>query len=124
MKQREIKFRVWDGKEMREPPPLNEWDMEDGMFWVEYCDNPIMQYTGMKDADGSDIYEGDIIHHNSENGPVLGVEWGEEDGGWVALRRTGTLSGVVLNESYAGRCVIIGNIHQNPELLTPNNQTT
>ncbi len=57
MKQREIKFRVWyDGKEMKYVSNSYVMDiMEDGGEHV------LMQYTGLKDKNGVEIYEGDIL---------------------------------------------------------------
>ena len=120
--QREIKFRVWDGKEMREPPPLNEWDMEDGEFWVSYCDNPIMQYTGLRDKNGREVYDGDLPGGIWEEHRV---QWCHKCHGWSL--------GLVEVEGHCGQCdgdymwrdfvddvnegktTIIGNIHENPD---------
>lgn len=117
---REIKFRVWDGKEMREPPPLNEWDMEDGEFWVEYCDNPIMQFTGLQDKNGKDIYEGDIVRcsifegeqfDEHYSGIPVEVEWMDKSGGFYPfIIASGWRSSVEDVE-------LLGNIHEHPDLL-------
>ena len=116
MKQRVIKFRVWDGKDMREPPPLNEWDMEDGMFWVEYCDRPIMQFTGLQDKNEKDIYEGDLIRNRS--GRVCKVEWHQPTGSWDATPVSDKGDSLWFMCTNWGRHIeVIGNIYENPELL-------
>ena len=116
---REIKFRVWDGKDMREPPPLNEWDMEDGEFWVSYCDNPIMQFTGLKDKNGKEIYEGDIVEAKNWNPMRYTVEFIE--GGFCFTNPKLKGSPIDINLMFSSQgcaCSVIGNIHENPELIT------
>lgn len=51
---REIKFRAWDGEGM------SEFDLDGGKYFHEK-NYPIMQYTGLKDSTGKDVYEEDII---------------------------------------------------------------
>ena len=70
---REIKFRVWDvgNKEMLEVQELNfESTFYGGRIAIrpdqynDYFDTEdmiLMQYTGLKDKNGKEIYEGDII---------------------------------------------------------------
>jgi len=56
---REIKFRAWNGKKMFKLDPLSGkgslFDLAPEKDWY------VMQYTGLKDKNGKDIYEGDII---------------------------------------------------------------
>jgi hypothetical protein len=74
-------------------------------------DYPIMQFTGLKDKNGIEIYEGDIVDIGLVSGVIVwntcefNVKWNER--GWQ--RR---LEGWDTNQFE-----IIGNIHSNPELI-------
>lgn len=74
----------------------------------------LMQYTGLKDKNGKEIYEGDIIRWNPDERKVpIGrnqeVFW--DDTGWAPFR------GDMVDGWKSNRYEIIGNIYENPELL-------
>ena len=106
---REIKFRCWNAY----AGMMHTWEDLVAMNKIHLLANqkgsyPVMQFTGLKDVDGVDIYEGDIIedeeHYLSE------VYWDEEDHMWGCTDIGGLAD--------APRQIkVIGNIHQNPELL-------
>lgn len=84
--------------------------------------SPLMQYTGLKDRNGKEIYEGDIVcHPNPEcRGAVkFGIYKGGsydtyEDGNGFYVDRIDSHPEGLHEDGYF---VIIGNIYQNPELL-------
>ena len=55
---REIKFRCWTGDKMRQCSVS-----QSGLAMLDFGEtkSPIMQYTGLKDKQGKEIYEGDIL---------------------------------------------------------------
>lgn len=120
---REIKFRAFD-KENKEMLYVSTLFLE-GQFGGEgfgVSNTPyrnidpetIMQYTELKDKNGVEIYEGDIVLFNEE---TYEVKW--FDGAYV-IKSKNSIRGITLlvnSYSEAYRLKVIGNIYENPELL-------
>lgn len=139
---REIKFRGFSKE-------LNSWvygflqevDVEgvgySYIFWqgnttfVEA--NSVGQFTGFKDFDGKEIYEGDILEYVSfrrnENKRKEIVEFDEKCGGWYVHKQADALCNVLFEQhdeewqkkqnfkpSTKHKVRVIGNIYENPEL--------
>ena len=75
----------------------------------------IGQFTGLKDKDCVEIFEGDIVE---AWGLVCVIKWIESDASFFAESICGEVC--ESGQEWSGRCKIIGNIHQNPELLEEN----
>jgi len=70
-----------------------------------------MQYTGLKDKNGKEIYEGDIVKIEGFINHVVGFEDG-------AFRWMNVGPYLPIAERISEReCEVIGNIYENPELL-------
>jgi uncharacterized phage protein (TIGR01671 family) len=83
---REIKFKVWDpepGKEYMSTP-LEIRDFSDSYYLHD--DSVIfLQYTGLKDAHGNEIYEGDVISYKTEDNVFLTGEVRMRDGAFCVM---------------------------------------
>lgn len=125
---REIKFRAWD--ESRST--FIQGDMSNvmlglsGMTFWQFANEipepmpnkfPLQQYTGLKDKNGKEIFEGDILKLTTTSPHVYSyVAWNEKTSAFAASFEVGS-------EPYcehlfgAELCEVIGNIYENKELL-------
>lgn len=112
--QREIKFRAWD-KESKFMAQVNVWDFKHKIKRLI-----LMQYTGLKDMHDKEIYEGDIL--SSTDGTFNNTGMGivrEYKGMYVSFYGQDAIGRDQFDELHTvcNSREIIGNIHDNPELL-------
>ena len=125
----EIKFRAWDEVDGTFIPCHSDLFAEiierNGFSWPTMQKNPeypqihVMQYTGLNDKDGREIYDRDIVRYK------LGGEWvvGDVRYDVYAARyvkraeKIGELWDYKDLSSYIGSTSVIGNVYENPELL-------
>lgn len=118
---REIKFRVWyEGTQFMDYSPnlvAGHFDDNEVNVNEEIADSghPWMQYTGRKDKRDQEIWEGDIVRFDvgklreedeeirHQKGAVLFDNDRCKYGDWISI--------------YCGNVEVIGNIHENPDLL-------
>ncbi len=84
-------------------------------FLAEVSPETVGQYTGLKDKNGKKIYEGDVI--STSDGEYI-VKWDEEEAQLVMIS-TGPGTSIVKEFNWfdAAHGEVIGNIHDNPELV-------
>lgn len=132
---KDIKFRAWD-KERRMMQPFafistvrgNEPETLEDAFDIAEYRYQLMQYTGLKDKNGVEIYEGDVIKAKHDDGryDVGEVVYGSK--GAFCLHLPNVATGIktpLLNYIHGIMFAefdfeVIGNIYENPELLESN----
>jgi uncharacterized phage protein (TIGR01671 family) len=125
------KFRAYDSgslSRMYQPDEVmvgngNIWIIDEDSVagdWIVNNDLHLMQSTGLKDKNGKEIFEGDVL--GTKDGLLNGViEYRSDLGMWT--------NSLIRYNNFERLCIvatsreIIGNIYENPELLEVNHDT-
>ena len=128
---RTIKFRAWDGKRMTTSGIM--FNNSTGILEVPTIGNmgrplsvkyQLMQFTGLHDKNGREIFEGDLLGEwlNIDGEKIqtaIPVLWSEEVTAFMvdlSALKDGSYCEFLAHNYYG--CEVIGNIYENPELLT------
>ncbi len=122
---REIKFRAWD-KEIKKMCQISNIDFAErqarairiyesglGASWENFDVLELMQYTGLKDENGVEIYEGDVVK-------ITDCKYGNKFRGEISFKNGSYVveSNIATHYRFIDYHIeVIGNIYENPELL-------
>lgn len=116
---RVLKFRSWSGYYFSYLDLRTDNDVDFYLFYRDIdIDSPIEQYTGLKNKNGEEIYEGDIISYSELKFVVV---WSEFDSSFK-MKCDELDVAIYLYSKLAKEVKILGNIHEDPELLGEKNE--
>lgn len=98
-----------------------------GISGIDIDDTTLGQWTGKVDKKGREVFEGDILFYDRDNESLYLVVWSSYYASFeVEAYCEGKLkySGGAFPSEYNGEWWVVGNIHDNPELLEVNNENT
>lgn len=131
MSARPIRFRAWDNDEERMfvPTSLSMGEVTEPIVWedADALTSPrfgkhgsavvLMQYTGLSDAVGTEIYEHDVVEHRNFLGELVGtytVQWGQFGFTLYDPKHPAVMSHYVS----PNQLTVVGNTHENKEFTT------
>jgi len=115
------KFRMWNPTtktmvDLKKITPLALSMEQDGIFIPFMYGYPIMQFTGLHDKNGKEIYEGDILIINKEDDEWYDVVAWDKNHLELSKYHNKSVTGISLY-GFHKKLEIIGNIYQTQELL-------
>lgn len=127
------KFRAYDGgslNRMYQPDEVmvgngDIWIIDEDSVageWIVNNDLNLMQSTGLVDKEGTEVFEGDILHHQIQTEYTFIVKYDKDKGRWYGdgLSRTYRID---ITKEFLPYYKVIGNIYENPEFLEDANET-
>ena len=109
---------VPDKVDFRKPPTEILMGIDTVRICYEVDPETVGQYTGLKDKNGKRVFEGDICQHE-KTGRTISVSWHGTMAGYVWSKRIEDSHLFDFGELFRvhDKYAVIGNIHDNPELL-------
>ena len=112
---RPIKFRAWDESQnymaYQGTPDIESIQS----FMHHFGDKTLMQFTGLNDKNGKEIYEGEILYNNDREEHCI-VKYSKEKAMFI-VKYLESNDEFPLWESISNLYYSVGNIFENPELL-------
>lgn len=126
-----IKFRAWDKEDkaytaneylVEIVPDGTDFDLVSSVDFDDSTGLVIEQFTGLTDANGKEVYEGDIIKSNYKYAqPKVSLVIREDGNSYIVGEDMATGNEMLVSD-HIGEIEVIGNVHENSELLEEDNE--
>ena len=126
-----LKFRAWD-KKVQTMLDVSLIDFKKGVLvcehwkfgetnFMSFDEIELMQSTSLCDKEGTEVFEGDILHHQIQKEYTFIVKYYKERGCWYGdgLSRTYRIK---ITKEFLPYYKVIGNIYENKDLLDVENE--